>query len=125
MKTATHISLFRVVLAIAVKDSQRLWPRTGSLVFVLLIVCLWSSSGSVFGDDGSKPTDSAKKAPRNEPVGCLLAPGMITLLEDEIKAGLKRREIEPDLLNSPATPPRPSTTRPTGAVGRSFPATAG
>ena len=95
MKTATHISLFRVVLAIAVKDSRQLWPRTGSLIFVLLIACLWSSSSSVFGDDGSKPTDIAKKAPQNEPVGCYLAPGMITLLEDEIKAGLKRREIEP------------------------------
>jgi hypothetical protein len=30
MKTATHISLFRVVLALAVKDSRQLWPRTGS-----------------------------------------------------------------------------------------------
>ena len=29
-----------------------------------------------------------------EPVGCRLAPGMITLLEDEIKEGLKRRGIE-------------------------------
>ena len=76
------------------KDSQLLWPRTGSLTFVLLIISLWSNSSSVFGDDGSKPTDIAKKAPQNEPVGCYLAPGMITLLEDEIKAGLKRREIE-------------------------------
>ena len=76
------------------KDSQLLWPRMGSLTFVLLIISLWSNSSSVFGEDGSKPTDIAKKAPQTEPVGCYLAPGMVTLLEDEIKAGLKRREIE-------------------------------
>jgi len=77
-----------------VKDSQLLWPRMGVLSFVLLISSLWSNSSSVFGEDGSKPTDIAKKAPQTEPVGCYLAPGMITLLEDEIKAGLKQREIE-------------------------------
>ena len=66
------------------KDSQQLSPRTGSLTFVLLIICLWSNLSSVFGEDGGKPKDSAKKAPLNETVGCYLAPGMITLLEDEI-----------------------------------------
>ena len=38
--------------------------------------------------------DKAKIAQPSEPVGCPLAPGMIVLLEDEIKEGLKRREIE-------------------------------
>ena len=47
------------------KDSQLLWPRMGSLTFVLLIISLWSNSSSVFGDDGGKPTDNAKSAPAN------------------------------------------------------------
>ena len=63
-------------------------------MFVLLTACSWSSLDSVFGNYGNKPTDNAKKAPQNEPVGCLFAPGMIALLGDKIKEGLSKRGIE-------------------------------
>lgn len=65
-------------------------------VFALLFVfSLWTRSDRLLADDGKKTTDGAKTTQPPEPVGCPLAPGMITLLEDEIKAGLKRRGIEP------------------------------
>ena len=63
-------------------------------IFVLLVAWSWSGSGNLFGDDGGKSAEDAKKVPRYEPIGCFLAPGMIALLEDEIQAGLKQREIE-------------------------------
>jgi hypothetical protein len=70
--------------------------RSSSWVFALLLAaCLWTSLGKLLADDGKKTRDSAKSARPTEPVGCPLAPGMIALLEDEIKTGLKQRRIEP------------------------------
>ena len=78
-----------------VKDSRRSWLKSSSWVFALLIaVCSWAGSGRLLADDGKKSTDNAKKAQPPELVGCRLAPGMIALLEDEVKEGLKRRGIE-------------------------------
>ena len=85
-----------------------------------LIACyLWAGSSGLFADEGRKSTDNAKNAQASEPVGCPLAPGMIALLEDEIKEGLKRREIETILPSSSAMRPVYSITQPT-AVGRKF-----
>jgi len=78
-----------------VKDLIRLWLQSSSWVFVLLFaVCSWAGSGRLLADDGKKSTDNAKIAQPTEPVGCPLAPGMVALLEDEIKEGMKRRGIE-------------------------------
>ena len=77
------------------KGSIRPWLRSSRWVFALLVAMyLWAGSSGLLADDGKKSTDNAKNAQPPEPVGCRLAPGMIALLEDEIKEGLKRRGIE-------------------------------
>jgi len=68
---------------------SRVWKFV--LVFV---VWAWAGLDTLFADEGTAPTDSAKSAQPPEPVGCRLAPSMITLLEDEIKEGLQKRGIE-------------------------------
>jgi hypothetical protein len=77
-----------------VKKSMQSWLRSSCWVFALSIaVCSWAGSGRLLADDGKKLTDNAKSA-QPEPVGCPLAAGMIALLENEIRDGLKQRDIE-------------------------------
>ena len=77
------------------KDSMRLRFRLwGAAVILLSALCWPVGSGRLLGADGNDSTDHPSGTQATQAVGCPLAPGMISLLEDEIKEGLKQRGIE-------------------------------
>jgi hypothetical protein len=77
-----------------VNNSRQLGARRDTWLTALLIALLLSNSETVFGKDDGQTPESTKSVSQSQAVGCFLAPGMITLLEDEITAGLTRRQIE-------------------------------
>jgi len=75
----------------SVRLRRRLWDRA---VILLSAICGLAGSGSLLGADGGGSAENAQVAQTTRSVGCPLAPGIISLLENEIKEGLKQRGIE-------------------------------
>jgi len=77
------------------KGSMRLRPRLWNAAVLLLSALYWPvGSFGLLGADGGGSADKARVAQTTQSVGCALAPGMISLLENEINEGLKQRGIE-------------------------------
>ena len=79
------------------KDVRRLHLRVwGTAIVLLSTVYCAVSPNRLLGADGNNSTDHGLSTPASHSVGCPLAPGMISLLEDEVNEGLKLRGIEPN-----------------------------
>lgn len=76
------------------KDSRRLMGN--AIRYIVAMAACWLGSDAIesLAGGGAEPAKSTNQEQRAAPVGCYLAPGMIALLEDEIRAGLKKREVE-------------------------------
>lgn len=62
---------------------------------LLLCVIFWPIvSGSLFGAEGGGPTTQPSTAQATQALGSPLAPGIVGLLVDEVKEGVKQRGIE-------------------------------
>jgi len=76
------------------KDWLRLRLRLRNGAVVLFCALCWPlGSGRLLGADASKSTGNPPTAQAARSVGCPLASGIISLLEDEITEGLKQRGI--------------------------------